>query len=348
MSDPVTNAEIEDVLSSIRRLVSEDVRHASPDPIRAKPLESGRLVLTPALRVADAVEVAEPEPEDHDTAPPWADPGATLFEAATDMNSEAGAWPSADRDSDEFDRRGESEDFAEEISGTDEYEFAEEDLVEEDFAEEEASSGDFEDDELQDDEFQDSSVEDRAFADADAEDSRIGDQIPDLKDHPELPEKATADTGWAEMEMPAQEMPIDTGDLTGAPLAATVAALETTIGETPDQWEPDGVGGDEYAGTPVETLQWEDHAAGVEAMREQGADTVPFATRSPEPEVPGLNDSLDPIGEETILDEESLRELVTDIVREELQGALGERITRNVRKLVRREIHRALTAQELE
>ena len=33
---------------------------------------------------------------------------------------------------------------------------------------------------------------------------------------------------------------------------------------------------------------------------------------------------------------------------EELQGALGERITRNVRKLVRREIQRALTAQDLE
>ena len=40
--------------------------------------------------------------------------------------------------------------------------------------------------------------------------------------------------------------------------------------------------------------------------------------------------------------------MVTDIVREELQGALGERITRNVRKLVRREIHRALVAQELD
>jgi hypothetical protein len=49
-----------------------------------------------------------------------------------------------------------------------------------------------------------------------------------------------------------------------------------------------------------------------------------------------------------ILDEDALRDLVSDIVREELQGALGERITRNVRKLVRREIHRALAAQELE
>ena len=49
-----------------------------------------------------------------------------------------------------------------------------------------------------------------------------------------------------------------------------------------------------------------------------------------------------------LLDENALRDIVRETVREELQGALGERITRNVRKLVRREIHRALAAQELE
>ncbi|MEM7472965.1 MAG: hypothetical protein AAF340_16575 [Pseudomonadota bacterium] len=52
--------------------------------------------------------------------------------------------------------------------------------------------------------------------------------------------------------------------------------------------------------------------------------------------------------DEDVLDEEALREMVAEIVREELTGALGERITRNVRKLVRREINRALTAQDLE
>ncbi|WP_258087685.1 hypothetical protein, partial [Xenorhabdus bovienii] len=51
--------------------------------------------------------------------------------------------------------------------------------------------------------------------------------------------------------------------------------------------------------------------------------------------------------EEALLDEEMLRDMVSDIVRQELQGALGERITRNVRKLVRREIHRALASREL-
>ncbi|TMV09613.1 hypothetical protein FGK63_00660 [Ruegeria sediminis] len=55
----------------------------------------------------------------------------------------------------------------------------------------------------------------------------------------------------------------------------------------------------------------------------------------------------EPDPDETALDEEALRILVADIVREELQGALGERITRNVRKLVRREILNALATRDL-
>ncbi len=47
MSEPMTNVEIEDVLSSIRRLVSEDFRTAPGSQPRA----AEKLVLTPALRV---------------------------------------------------------------------------------------------------------------------------------------------------------------------------------------------------------------------------------------------------------------------------------------------------------
>nr|WP_325251614.1 hypothetical protein [Amylibacter sp.] len=53
-------------------------------------------------------------------------------------------------------------------------------------------------------------------------------------------------------------------------------------------------------------------------------------------------------GDDGFLDEESLREMVSDMVRSELQGELGDRITRNVRKLVRREIYRALASREFE
>ena len=48
------------------------------------------------------------------------------------------------------------------------------------------------------------------------------------------------------------------------------------------------------------------------------------------------------------IDEDALREIVSELVRAELQGDLGDRITRNVRKLVRREIHSALANRELE
>ncbi|NNE88238.1 MAG: hypothetical protein HKN27_09200 [Silicimonas sp.] len=49
-----------------------------------------------------------------------------------------------------------------------------------------------------------------------------------------------------------------------------------------------------------------------------------------------------------LLDEDALRPMVARLIREELQGELGERITRNVRKLVRREILRALAARDAE
>lgn len=48
------------------------------------------------------------------------------------------------------------------------------------------------------------------------------------------------------------------------------------------------------------------------------------------------------------IDEETIREIVSEMVRAELQGDLGDRITRNVRKLVRREIHHALTTRDLD
>src|SRR6056297_34345 len=55
MSDPVSNAEIEDVLSSIRRLVSNGDRDKSHVFPAAKTESADKLVLTPALRV-DASE----------------------------------------------------------------------------------------------------------------------------------------------------------------------------------------------------------------------------------------------------------------------------------------------------
>ena len=80
MSDPVTNVEIEDVLSSIRRLVSdgdksrardsnaeteaEGTAEAAPDAPDGEATTPDRLVLTPAFRVAEDDDVAPSPAED--------------------------------------------------------------------------------------------------------------------------------------------------------------------------------------------------------------------------------------------------------------------------------------------
>lgn len=57
-------------------------------------------------------------------------------------------------------------------------------------------------------------------------------------------------------------------------------------------------------------------------------------------------DLFDPLAGADI-DIDMLRDMVAEIVRDELRGTLGERITRNLRTLVRREIDRALIAEGL-
>ena len=83
--------------------------------------------------------------------------------------------------------------------------------------------------------------------------------------------------------------------------------------------------------------------ADFDAMSEHDALVGRAAHAPAEPADPYQDDAED--GDVTV-DEEALRELVSDILRQELQGALGERITRNVRKLVRREIQRALQSKD--
>ncbi|OIQ25807.1 MAG: hypothetical protein BM562_16835 [Alphaproteobacteria bacterium MedPE-SWcel] len=103
------------------------------------------------------------------------------------------------------------------------------------------------------------------------------------------------------------------------------------------------------SGPAVETIQWEDHVSagdGSAATATEDDRTLENAQALAQGAAEDVAlEALD--AEDGFLDEDSLRDLVADIVREELQGPLGERITRNVRKLVRREIQRALAAQDL-
>jgi len=132
-----------------------------------------------------------------------------------------------------------------------------------------------------------------------------------------------------------------------------IAELEAAVSDCEDDWEPDGSEVKQRA-VSFEDLEAEERAAPVEEAKAAPAEDEVAAT--PEPQVeeaavaPGEEDSEESLfdDESDVLDEEMLRQLVSDIVREELQGALGERITRNVRKLVRREINRALASRDFE
>ena len=100
MTEAMSRHEIEDVLSSIRRLVSHDDRAPSGSvaPVAAN---SGKLILTPAFRVDDGgapiVPDAAPNPGAPD-APHDNDPANTAFETADQARAQgAPAMPTADR-----------------------------------------------------------------------------------------------------------------------------------------------------------------------------------------------------------------------------------------------------------
>ncbi len=352
MSDPVTNAEVEDVLSSIRRLVSEDKRPARQETTKAV---SDRLVLTPALRVAEDVPPVEEQPpaepaqeaaERHDegAAPftatdfdedddSWEQPSATVHEmrvdAVTAKQDDDEAWP---------DDRSEGA-----LAGSDDPDW---------------TVPDHDRDALNDDGHQNPGPAESAALDAGGHSQAAeaaSDPAPD-EGSADAAHDASDDDGDTDGSQALSAEGDDRQSDAAATLSAKIAALETAIGRIPGEWEPDDTGTDDYSGTDAPTLDWEDHlefdAKGAPVRRAvptaaQDAARDDATTDTPPPQqAEALDSGL--AADEQLIDEEALRDLVGEIVRSELQGALGERITRNVRKLVRREIHRALAAQELD
>jgi cell pole-organizing protein PopZ len=242
MSDPMTNVQIEDVLSSIRRLVSEDHRPAYGTSAKADPA-TGKLVLTPALRIVPAPE-KEPGEVEH--------PRASRAEMFSTVRKRAQLDP--------------------EHSARQEFGF-------------------------------DSISHEAAAAVLEAALSRRADDW-----EPDGSEVASGSVDWT------IEWDADGGfdEVQGGSFA------KPTVGED----------------APVD---WQDDMASGEA------DPSIIEPRHQDETFSVLEDEDD-----TIVDEETLREIVRDIIREELQGGLGERITRNVRKLVRAEIKQALATRDFE
>ncbi len=120
----------------------------------------------------------------------------------------------------------------------------------------------------------------------------------------------------------------------GKALELSIAELEAAVAKLPDDWEPE---------KQVLTLDQpvvEEPEVPAQAVEEKAeSPDAPFDMAALE--------SLIASKMGTLIDQDALRALVAKTVHEELSGELGERITRNVRKLVRREINRVMTSRDL-
>lgn len=300
MSKPVTNSQVEDVLSSIRRLVSDNKKNSASAGVL--PVQD-KLVLTPQLRVSEDSSEPQAEFADTDGAPAGAAPdtGDLRSQVSHEIIAEESPRDALLQLSPEM-----AEDALEGFDPTEE------------------------------------PVPDKA---AEQETGGDGGFVFTRRHAPTSYARAPQETG-----ADADEGPPDISGLSRASeakarshLSEKIAALETAIARTADQWEPDGNGRDAYAGTRAPTMEWRDGVSfdGKGAPLSEDDLTEPVATVDDEADVPWVE-------EDQIIDEAALRLLVGDIVRSELQGELGERITRNVRRLVHREIMRALAAHDLD
>lgn len=131
-----------------------------------------------------------------------------------------------------------------------------------------------------------------------------------------------------------------------------LAELPTPVDEPQDTWAqeeylteeeaPAALRVDDMAEAPVANANDDDR---MEAQAIAELDIPPTAQPAAAPAEASV-DASDPL--EVVFDEAVLREMVRDILREELQGRMGERMTRNIRKLVHAEIARLVAAQEFE
>ncbi|MFZ5965063.1 hypothetical protein ACOXXX_19125 [Thalassococcus sp. BH17M4-6] len=303
------NADIEDVLSSIRRLVSEDVgaQRFTPKPA------PDRLVLTPSQRVTEPQSDSAPK-----TAAEETDPEPVLL--TQPMSTEASG-----------------EEAADEAAPVDLSRMVEEEIA--------TALKDFAHSEEDEAEGTEQGEAEEAH-DSDAEDTAEPAPEEEKESEPEMTEEAAASEPEEAPEDPpavhAQPMPS---------LEQKVAELEAMIAQSGGDWESDAPGDGDNAAflhEPDEPMAWQDYSEPEDTPVSDARVAYLNLRREAEDE-DGSDDTADLGADEApMLDEEMLRDMVADIVRQELQGALGERITRNVRKLVRREIHRALISQQLD
>lgn len=345
MSDPMSSGEIEDVLSSIRRLVSEDLRPAAPPQAPTAPETGSKLILTPALRVISAMpepapaaptsweaEEAIPVMADEAAAEDAAQDGAPSIE--TVVASVGAAVAGEDWEPDEPEAEGWSQ------AGWDEDAVIHVDLDNVDEAEvvqftsrdqtrmvrawhdgawaEPAADADFSEKEVDIVEAMAAWAKGRHTA-ADPQAEPVTEAEPEIAPEPE-PETAVEPDILPEPEI--------------APAPEFISAPLPEPEVLDDQKAADVMSDDRAeAEALAEIIGADAEAAVMEAVSERVEERIGM-----------FDEAIDDA--EAGFDEEALRELVREIIREELAGSLGERMTRNVRKLVRVEVNRALSSRE--
>lgn len=150
-------------------------------------------------------------------------------------------------------------------------------------------------------------------------------------------------------------------------LAAQIAELEAAIAGADQDYEPDGSEVVEHGvqwparkPAPVETLPDAETVPGdadEAALAEELKDDVLTLSEADKVVDDGTGffdpQELDEVVDEVIarargqVDDVRLREMVAQVVHEELAGPLGERITRNMRRMVRREISNILSSRDM-
>ncbi|MGH1369408.1 MAG: hypothetical protein ACRBCL_12415 [Maritimibacter sp.] len=401
MSEAVTTAEIEDVLSAVRKLVSENAEgEASKGDASSE--EVSKLVLTPAFRVhedteGDAENTSESQVNSAGEAPHIE--VAEMIEAAGDVeadviNLNTGEAMRAVDAAEGASEHSETEDEAPAMSGATntEAQAANTDTPNQESSNPEASNPDEAGSETAGPVSAASDDLAARIAELEAVVARASGQTveeyePDGSEEVTMPEVALrveespAQDGAQEAQIAPDAQSHSQDDATAhsesrtedeasraaqssenegeaVPLAAAEDASNEKAHEAQD-WEdvdidqlsqeagPEAAPEDEVL--EAEPYEDEDDELDAQGARLQTPEGTPedalgdsFAAVSDED---GLSEDDD---EELLLDEDTLREIVSRIVREELQGPMGERITQNLRRLVRREVKRALTMRGVE
>jgi hypothetical protein len=304
MSGSMNSNDIEDFVSSVRRLVSADAR---PRPV-SRDLGHDRLVLTPAFRVVgDDTPAAAPlilsvPVKDADPAP--VDPVASLL----DQEAFAGVTQTFEAEWEEEIWTEPEPPLSELALGAEEAELVTETPIFQHFREPRPERG------------------------------------PDLARKPDpAPEPVVQEPEPLLSELaPVIEEAEAVAEATAAPPEPAAPFADRLEDEAPfAEVGEDWLESDPVPSAPAGPSVTEALAGRADAERQASRpDVLKLSAEDMLIDVDG-----NPL---TVLDEAALQQIIQQLIRDELKGVLGERITQSVRKLVRAEINRALAAHALD